>query len=147
MLYRALRSFLPFGLALVVAFSLGFQTPVLAQKGTSHSSSHSKSSHSTSSHKSSGTSKTDKKTSTSTQHNAPYCETCARDKNGKILRGDAAKDAFKNQTGYPKGRPGYVIDHIVPLACGGKDDTSNMQWQTVAEAKAKDKVERKGCTK
>ena len=42
-------------------------------------------------------------------------------------------------------RSGYVIDHIVPLACGGADVPSNMQWQTVAAAKAKDKVERSGC--
>jgi hypothetical protein len=38
-----------------------------------------------------------------------------------------------------------VIDHIKPLACGGADDPSNMQWQTREEAKAKDKWERKGC--
>jgi hypothetical protein len=44
-------------------------------------------------------------------------------------------------TGYPHGRPGYVIDHIVPLKRGGCDCPSNMQWQTVAEAKAKDKWE------
>lgn len=48
-------------------------------------------------------------------------------------------------TGYPHGRPGYVIDHKVPLACGGADSPSNMQWQTVAEAKAKDRTERSGC--
>lgn len=49
------------------------------------------------------------------------------------------------QTGYPHGRKGYVIDHITPLACGGSDAPSNMQWQTKAEAKAKDRWERKGC--
>jgi len=36
--------------------------------------------------------------------------------------------AFARQTGYPNGRPGYVIDHIKPLACGGVDARSNMQW-------------------
>lgn len=41
--------------------------------------------------------------------------------------------------------PGYVVDHIVPLSCGGPDTPSNMQWQTTADAKAKDKWERKGC--
>jgi hypothetical protein len=51
-------------------------------------------------------------------------------------------------TGLPYGScKGWVIDHIDPLACGGADDPSNMQWQTKAEAKAKDKWERKGCYK
>lgn len=49
------------------------------------------------------------------------------------------------QTGHPHGWPGHVVDHIKPLACGGADDPSNMQWQTIAEGKAKDKVERQGC--
>ena len=40
-----------------------------------------------------------------------------------------------------------MVDHIIPLACGGADGPSNMQWQTVAESKAKDKWERKGCEK
>ena len=26
--------------------------------------------------------------------------------------------------------PGYHVDHIVPLACGGADHPSNMQWLT-----------------
>jgi 5-methylcytosine-specific restriction endonuclease McrA len=73
------------------------------------------------------------------------CESCDRDEHGKIVRSRDAKKAFKNGTGFPKGRPGYVIDHIVPLACGGADRPSNMQWQTKAAAKAKDKVERVGC--
>ena len=68
-----------------------------------------------------------------------------RDARGRIARSETAKHAFEVQTGYPKGRPGYVIDHIVPLACGGADAPTNMQWQTLAEAKAKDRVERKGC--
>jgi hypothetical protein len=76
-----------------------------------------------------------------------YCQTCARDSKGRILRGEEAKRAFEKQTGFAHGRPGYVIDHITPLACGGADNTSNMQWQTAEAAKAKDKVERKGCGK
>jgi hypothetical protein len=51
------------------------------------------------------------------------------------------------QSGYPHGRKDYVVDHVVPLACGGADSPSNMQWQTKAEAKAKDKWERTGCSK
>jgi len=67
--------------------------------------------------------------------------TCPRDAHGRILRNPAARAQFLRQTGYPHGRPGYVVDHIVPLECGGADYPSNMQWQTVAEAKAKDKTE------
>lgn len=51
-------------------------------------------------------------------------------------------------TGRASGRcPGYVVDHIQPLACGGADAPSNMQWQTIAEGKAKDRWERKFCGK
>jgi len=46
------------------------------------------------------------------------------------------------QSGYPKGGKGYVVDHIVPLECGGADVPSNMQWQTVEEGKIKDRTER-----
>lgn len=42
--------------------------------------------------------------------------------------------------------PGWIIDHVIPLACGGPDAPANMQWQTYADAKAKDKWERKGCS-
>jgi len=69
----------------------------------------------------------------------------ARDENGRIKRSASARHAFEVQTGFPHGRPGYVIDHIRPLACGGADDPFNMQWQMVEAAKAKDRVERIGC--
>jgi len=41
--------------------------------------------------------------------------------------------------------PGYRKDHIVPLACGGPDAVSNLQWQTAAAAEAKDRWERRAC--
>ena len=43
--------------------------------------------------------------------------------------------------------PGYVVDHIVPLCALGPagDVMANMQWQAVAEAKAKDRQERAYC--
>lgn len=66
-------------------------------------------------------------------------------------RSESAKNDFKRihpcpANGNRRGPcPGYVIDHIQPLACGGADDPSNMQWQTEAEGKAKDKWERDAC--
>jgi len=65
----------------------------------------------------------------------------ARDENGRLVRSESAKREFMRMTGFPHGRPGYVVDHIIPLKRGGADEPSNMQWQTIAEAKAKDKWE------
>lgn len=64
-----------------------------------------------------------------------------RDKNGRIKRSSSEKRAFMKQSGFPKGRPGYVVDHIVPLKKGGCDCPSNMQWQTIQAAKEKDQWE------
>lgn len=69
----------------------------------------------------------------------------ARDDHGRISRSEAARREFMRLTGYPKGRHGYVIDHVIPLACGGADAPGNMQWQTVEAAKLKDKTERQYC--
>jgi hypothetical protein len=74
------------------------------------------------------------------------CSTCARDSHGKIKRSKEAVKAFEKASGYPHGRKGFVIDHVVPLACGGLDVPENLQWQSKAEAAAKDKWERNTCT-
>jgi len=37
-----------------------------------------------------------------------------------------AKLEFWRMTGYPRGRPGYVVDHIIPLACGGADGVRDL---------------------
>lgn len=49
-------------------------------------------------------------------------------------------------TGHKRGPcPGWIVDHVIALACGGSDAIENMQWQTIAEAKVKDRWERKNC--
>lgn len=71
----------------------------------------------------------------------------------RIKRSTTARHEFVRQHACPATArhrlpcKGYVIDHVKALACGGADHPSNMQWQTVAAAKAKDKWERKECEK
>lgn len=65
----------------------------------------------------------------------------------RIKRSRAARDAFMRShpcpaNGHRHGTcPGYVVDHVIALKHGGADAPSNMQWQTVSAAKAKDKWE------
>jgi hypothetical protein len=80
-------------------------------------------------------------------HYRTHYSSAYRGHHSRIHRSESAKRDFERMTGYPHGRPGYVVDHIVPLACGGADAPSNMQWQTIAAGKAKDKWERKGCSR
>jgi len=66
---------------------------------------------------------------------------------GKIKRDPEQRRAFMRShpcpsTGKTYGAcPGYVVDHIQALKHGGADRPENMQWQTVEDAKAKDKWE------
>jgi hypothetical protein len=51
---------------------------------------------------------------------------------------------FKRSRGTDKPRgacPSYVVDHVIPICAGGADDPLNMQWKTIADAKAKDRLE------
>jgi hypothetical protein len=71
----------------------------------------------------------------------PRCKGCATSKK-RAPRSTAAHNAFRKShpcpaTGNTAGAcPGYIVDHVVPFACGGRDDASNMQWQTSADTKA-----------
>jgi hypothetical protein len=66
-------------------------------------------------------------------------------------RSRAAKAEFQRQnwcpaTNHPRGPcPGYEIDHITPLKCGGADSPHNMQWLTVAQHKIKTASEAGHC--
>ncbi len=164
----ALALFLVLSLVLPVYASRGGSTPRSHSSQRSYSShSHSSHSHSSSprvhvrgytkrngtyvtphtrrnggSHSSTGRSYSHHSTSTATHHRSyTSTSTSTRDSHGRIKRSETAKHKFERQTGFPHGRPGYVIDHVVPLCRGGADAPSNMQWQTVAAAKAKDKTE------
>ena len=74
-------------------------------------------------------------------HTSRYTTGVKRDSHGHIKRSEKARKEFMKQTGYPHGRKGYVIDHIVLLKRGGSDTPDNMQWQTKEEARLKDKTE------
>jgi hypothetical protein len=63
------------------------------------------------------------------------------------VRSKAARDAFMRSTVCPsthkKSRrcPNYIVDHVCALAQGGRDAAINMQYQTIADSKAKDRIE------
>jgi hypothetical protein len=126
------------GVALI-GVALLFPLTVMAQKGGRSSSHSSRSSSATQSRI------TPKPRTTSTRSHkssVPKKSSAKRSSNGKIKRSGSARADFMRRPGYPKGRKVYVVDHIVPLECGGADVPSNMQWQTVQEAKIKDRTER-----
>ncbi len=64
----------------------------------------------------------------------------------KAARADFMRANPCPATGKARGPcPGFVVDHLQPLCAGGPDHPANMQWQTVADAKAKDREEVKQC--
>jgi hypothetical protein len=141
--------------ATVLGIVLFFSFCAFAKSSGSHSgshSSHSSRSHSSKSHRA-------KSSSAHSSYSHAYRKgyvapgytlhsSVQRDSHGRIKRSSAAKNAFKRQhpcpsTGRSSGNcPGYVVDHVNPLECGGADTPPNMQWQTTAAATAKDRTER-----
>lgn len=130
----------------------------------SHSSSHSSVPYSSRSHSSGSSSSGAHSSASASSHTAhghghthavssehhggsKKAEGVKRDSHGHIARSEKAKGAFRKShpcpsTGKTHGScPGYVVDHRVALKHGGADAPSNMQWQTVEAAKAKDKRE------
>jgi hypothetical protein len=70
-----------------------------------------------------------------------------RGRTAPSARSSASRREFQRLKPYPSTGettgtcPGYVVDHIIPLKRGGLDAPGNMQWQTIAEGKAKERVE------
>lgn len=66
-----------------------------------------------------------------------YVAEIKRDAKGQILRRDDVLVAFKRihpcpSTGKSTGAcRGWALNHIIPLACGGADAVSNLQWSPV----------------
>jgi hypothetical protein len=67
-----------------------------------------------------------------------YCGTPTRNSDGQILRSSSVLRAFQRNhpcpsTGLTTGScPGWAKDHIIPLACGGCDSVTNLQWLPTA---------------
>lgn len=84
-----------------------------------------------------------------------YCVTApVRASDGKIARSKSVLREFRRlhpcpATGKSTGAcPGWSLDHVVPLACGGCDAVSNLQWlpntmKSASGVDPKDRWERK----
>lgn len=81
---------------------------------------------------------------------ARLCGAPARDAKGEILRRADVLRAFKQahpcpapDPARPNACPGWVMDHVIPLACGGCDAVSNLQWLPTPVWREKSLFERK----
>lgn len=83
-----------------------------------------------------------------------YCGEPARNPDGSIRRRSDVLAAFQRahpcpSTGKTAGPcPGWARDHVIPLACGGCDAVSNLQWlpddvKSAAGTLPKDRWERR----
>lgn len=85
---------------------------------------------------------------------ARMCGVPARDADGAISRSAAERAQFQRTypcpaNGARRGAcPGWEVDHVIPLACGGCDAVANMQWlpsgaKSTGNPLAKDRWERR----
>jgi hypothetical protein len=76
-----------------------------------------------------------------------------RSEGGQIQRSSAVVRAFQQRWACPATHqhtgacPGWAVDHVIPLACGGLDAVSNLQWlpneiKSAPGALTKDRFER-----
>lgn len=84
-----------------------------------------------------------------------YAGVVVRDADGSIHRSSKPITAFRKKWkcpapggSYTGPCPGWAIDHVIPLACGGADAVYNMQWlpdagKSCGAAYCKDRYERK----
>lgn len=76
-------------------------------------------------------------------HSTPSPPSVRRNSHGKIQRDHKEKAAFRRKNPCPStGKiygacPGYEVDHVKPLACGGADSPENMQWLSREANRAK----------
>jgi hypothetical protein len=87
-----------------------------------------------------------------------YCGQPERDSKGNIMRSQRVLAAFKKSHFCPSTMattgacPGWQMDHIIPLVCGGCDAVWNLQWlpiqiKTCKDPTCKDRFEQRiNCT-
>lgn len=76
------------------------------------------------------------------------CFTVVRNPDGSILRSSKVRTEFKKLYPCPSfnsitGYCEWIMDHPIPLACGGVDAVYNLQWLPISMWKEKSKWERK----
>ena len=82
---------------------------------------------------------------------APKFQSCTHTIKAKIVRSAKVRREFirrhpcpafnVQRSTFPRSKvcPGFEVDHVIPLHCGGRDVPENLQWLTVAEHRAKTK--------
>ena len=132
---------------LLLAFVLFGACPGRIRPAIERIASHRSSTYSSGRHASRASKRSSRRSSTYDSYGSRRASGVPRDSHGRIKRSRTERASFVRShpcpaTGKTSGAcRGYVVDHRKPLECGGADAPGNMQWQTTAEGKAKDKTE------